>query len=156
MNLNAAAEINSLKNPFLVRLAEENGRLYIDVCGSRAEPVEPRNLGYFGGDAEIARRLLNAEEAVPDFSRVYRVCFDSYIGYSVRCERYTARDGSERFELGSCFRIFSKSKYLDYIAKSTFALRVGREIKHYGIYCELQIIDVASEDEPLISVITAP
>jgi hypothetical protein len=78
------------------------------------------------------------------------VDFEAYIGYSVLNESITNLDDYEEFE-GKAFRIYSKSRYLDYINVSTFASNdYPGPYKHYGIACLNHIIDIISTEEPII------
>ena len=86
-------------------------------------------------------------------SRIYEVIFDTYIAYSIINESYTLADNYEIWE-GALIRIYSKSYYLDYISKATFASNdYPGEYKHYGFICLNHIIEVASTEPPLITLI---
>ena len=76
--------------------------------------------------------------------------FEWYIGYSVRNESYTVWDDYEEFD-GKIFRIFSKSRYLDFISISTIATEeYPGPYKHYGMSCLNHVIDVVSNTDPII------
>lgn len=82
--------------------------------------------------------------------------FDSYIGYAIRNESYTSLDKYEQYE-GKGFRIYSKSRFLDFINLSTFATEeYPGPFKHYGIVCLNHIIDVVSVCAPVIQEIRRP
>ncbi len=69
-------------------------------------------------------------------------------------ESFKVMDEAEEFT-GNLFRVYSKSKFLDYVDASTVSVDflVGTH-KHYEIACLNHIIDVASGREPLIEEIT--
>ncbi|NMC55673.1 MAG: hypothetical protein GYA50_00405 [Eubacteriaceae bacterium] len=79
-----------------------------------------------------------------------QIDFDWYIGYSVLNECFTVRDNYEKF-IGKTFRIYTKSRYLDFIKAGTIAsVDYPGPFKHYGIVCLNHIIDVVSANEPII------
>ena len=86
-----------------------------------------------------------------DYSEPFiQIDFESYIGYSILNESYVDLGDYEKYE-GRTFRIYSKSRYLDFIMNTTFALEYyPGPYKHYGINCLNHIIDVVSETEPII------
>ena len=78
--------------------------------------------------------------------------FDSYIGFSIRNESYTLRYEYEVFE-GRIFRLFEKSKYLDFIRLATFASEEHPgPFKHYGVAGLNHIVDIVSKDEPIVRI----
>lgn len=78
--------------------------------------------------------------------------FESYIRYSILNESFTVWDDYEEFE-GEIFRIFSKSRYLDFIAAGTIATEdYPGPFKHYGIAGLNHIVDIVSTVEPKITI----
>lgn len=76
--------------------------------------------------------------------------FQWYIGYAITNESYTSFDEYERFD-GRIFRIYSKSRYLDYINLSTVVTdEYPGTFKHYGVICLNHIVNVVSVEEPLV------
>lgn len=87
---------------------------------------------------------------VDEDSPVIQIDFESYIGYSVLNESYTSWDEYQVFA-GKSFRIYSKSRYLDFISVGTFASEdYPGPFKHYGVVCYDHIIDVVSSSCPII------
>jgi hypothetical protein len=85
---------------------------------------------------------------------IIQLDFECYIAYSVRNESYTALDDYEKFK-GKIFRIYDKSRYLDFIKVGTFATDdYPGPFKHYGIICLNHIVDIVSTSEPIITEIT--
>lgn len=83
---------------------------------------------------------------------IIEIEFDSYIGFSIRNESYTEWDEYQKFE-GKIFRIFERSRYLDFIKLSTFATEdYPSPHKHYGIAGLNHIVDIVSIDDPKIRV----
>ena len=86
-----------------------------------------------------------------DNARLFEIAWNSYIAYSIRNESYAAPDDSEKFDLGNLVRIYSESKFLEYIARATFASdEYPGPYLHVEIICECHIIDVISTAVPEI------
>lgn len=82
---------------------------------------------------------------------VLQIDFKSYIAYAVTNESFTTWDEYEEFQ-GKAFRIYNKSRYLDFIGEHTFASKdYPGEFKHYGIVCLNHIINIVSVDIPIVS-----
>jgi hypothetical protein len=83
---------------------------------------------------------------------ILQLNFESYIGYSITNESFTSWDDYQIFE-GNAFRIYTKSRYLDFIQTYTFAHQVCGEISlitHYGIVCLNHIIDIVTTATPVV------
>ncbi|MBG9795657.1 hypothetical protein ABD76_25620 [Paenibacillus dendritiformis] len=82
---------------------------------------------------------------------IIQLDFETYIGYSVINESFTSWDDYESFEGKKTFRIYSKSRFLDYISNATFASQEypGPYI-HYGIVCLDHIVNVVTISEPKV------
>jgi len=86
-------------------------------------------------------------------SAEYEIHFEDYIAYAVLNESFTVHDESEKFE-GRLFRIYSESKFLEYIAAGTIATDdYPGPFKHHGIACLNHIIEVASMEPPTITLL---
>ncbi|NKI24401.1 hypothetical protein HFN20_24935 [Paenibacillus dendritiformis] len=82
---------------------------------------------------------------------IIQLDFESYIGYSVINESFTSWDEYERFEGKKTFRIYSKSRFLDYISNATFAIQeYPGPYLHYGIVCLDHIVNVVTISEPKV------
>ena len=83
-------------------------------------------------------------------SRVFEICFDSYIGYSVIDESLALPGDSEIFS-GRIFCEYKKSNYLDFLTKASFASEDHPgPFVHYGFNCLNHIVDIASANTPQI------
>jgi hypothetical protein len=99
------------------------------------------------GDAEIPD--VSPIE-VTDASRRFELVWDSYISFAVRNESYCAWDKEENWT-GNAFRMYSKSKFLDFVATGTFAsVEYPGPFVHYAIVCLDHVIDVASKHPPRV------
>lgn len=82
---------------------------------------------------------------------VLKVDFDSYIAYSVTNESFTSWNNYEKFE-GKAFRIYDKSRYLDFIKVHTFASDdYPSTFRYYGMVCLDHIVNIVTVAKPIIS-----
>ncbi|WP_139492683.1 hypothetical protein [Brevibacillus dissolubilis] len=136
-------DLMNLKHVYFLGVTEpeENSlRLFFGRTKSIPEPLVIGDKRY-----EDAHSII-IDEDLP----VIQIDFETYIGYSVLNESYTTWDDAEEFE-GKVFRIYSKSKYLDFIKVGTFASEdYPGPFKHYGMCCLNHIVDVVSTSEPVV------
>jgi len=83
---------------------------------------------------------------------ILQIDFPTYISYSVNNEGYMADDRYESY-YGYTFRMYTKSKFLDYVNSRLFAKSVfpDEEYIHYQIPCFNHIVDVVTFSEPIVS-----
>lgn len=101
------------------------------------------------------RELINSSKPIglTKESKLYEILFDDYITYSVINESYISGSDNEEYT-GDLARIYSKSDFLDYVQKVTFATQeFPGPFKHYGFCCGNHVVDVASVEEPKIRMI---
>ncbi|SMQ80974.1 hypothetical protein SAMN05444673_4067 [Bacillus sp. OV166] len=105
-------------------------------------------------DIEIGKHIINDTYPIEVDAQlpIIQLDFDSYVSYSIINESFTVLDEYEIFE-GKSFRIFKKSRYLDFINKGTIVNDVFPEEQpvHYEIACLDHIIDVISFDKPIVT-----
>lgn len=94
--------------------------------------------------------IMNSYPAYEDMDNVFEIIFERYIIYQCRNESYTIYDDSEVFK-GKYLVIYEKSKLLNYYKDVVFDFDGEKNRKHYGIYTENHIIDVVSNEPPIIS-----
>ena len=86
---------------------------------------------------------------VTDQSARYEIIFDDYIAYAITNESY-AGNIEEEYE-GKLARIYTRSAFLNYVSQGTTATSdYPGPFKHYGFCCLNQIIDIVSEEPPVI------
>jgi hypothetical protein len=128
----------------LIEPSTNSLRIFVDRCkvSQQVEDIE------IGKHIIIEGHSIEIDEALP----IVQLVFDSYVSYSIINESFTVLDEFETFE-GNSFRIFKKSRYLDFISKGTIVNDVFPEEQpvHYEIACLDHIIDVISFDEPMVS-----
>ena len=138
-------DLMDLKNIFFLGLNEPNcNSLILYFSRSKVSDIsEPLVIGDkdFGNSYSV-----DVDNETP----VIQIEFESYIGYSVLNESFTSWDDYQVFT-GEAFRIYSKSRYLDFISVGTFASEdYPGPFKHYGIVCYDHIIDVVACNSPLV------
>ncbi len=80
----------------------------------------------------------------------YELTWRSYISYAVRNESYVSQDKEEIFE-GRFLRRYRVSKFLDFIARGTFAdATFPGPFAHWGVVTLNHIVDVASMEAPRV------
>lgn len=91
---------------------------------------------------------------IDEGSSIIQIDIERYIGYSILNESFTLWDEYQKF-IGDAFRIYSKSRFLDFISAGTFANEdYPGPYRHYGIVCFNHIIDVASTQDPIVQIIS--
>lgn len=99
------------------------------------------------GDKSYEGYSVITDERLP----IIQIDFEDYISYSVTNESFTIWDEYEEFD-GNAFRVYSKSRFLDFVKIHTFASDdYPGPFKHYGMVCMDHIVDVASTSPPIIT-----
>ncbi|WP_374965562.1 hypothetical protein [Lysinibacillus sp. RS5] len=124
---------------------EENSlRVLIDRCkvNQTKETVKVTD------EVEIVASPIDVDDNLP----ILQLDFDTYVAYSVIDESFTVMDDYEISD-GNFFRIYTISRYLDFIKAGTIAEDIfpEKQFVHYQIPCLNHIIDIISYDEPQIT-----
>jgi len=83
-------------------------------------------------------------------SRVFEIFWRGYVGYSVLNESYASVSDEECYE-GNRFRIYSKSSFMEFMSRVTFACdEYPGPTRHYCIVCEDQVLHVLSAEPPTV------
>ncbi len=145
--MNFQRQIDTHKYLYLTKIFEPNDnqlRLTIEEAGSSG--VE-EDLSIYGHTFSDIQAIVS-----DDRHYAYDIFFSDYIAYSVRNESFAGNDNNEKF-VGRLFCIYSKSAFLDYVSKSTFATaEYPGPFVHYGFNCLNHIVDVISLHSPDISI----
>lgn len=89
-------------------------------------------------------------------SRVFEIFWRNYVGYSVLDESYASVSDDECYE-GNRFRIYSKSRFIEFMSKATFACdEYPGPTRHYCIACEDHVVHVLSVEPPTVRRIGGP
>lgn len=143
-------KLDACKNLFLTDISEpETNSLRLLVAEGRVSETE--ETWDVAGVSFPGIRSID----ITSQSRRFELYWPRYISYAVRDESYCSWDKDESW-IGSSFRIYSTSKFLDFVGNGTFATaEYPGPFKHYEIVCLDHIIDVASEDPPTIRAVGA-
>ena len=144
----ALEELEACEYLFFAGLSEpeENSLRLLVQEGLRAG--EPQTLKFGSVSIEgVVQIDITAQ------SRTFELYWPLYISYAVRNESYCDWDKDEEWE-GTGFRVYSCSKFLDFVANGTFATaEYPGPFRHYEVLCANHIIDVAAQEAPVVRVV---
>ncbi|MED4696673.1 hypothetical protein [Peribacillus frigoritolerans] len=123
-------------------LMQEKGYIYLEKI------IEPKE--------NSLQLLINRSTFNIDLPLV-QLDFDSYISYSVIDECFTYSIDYSEISKGELFRLYTKSRYLDFIKIATNEredICPSENYIHYQFPCLNHTIDVISCEEPKITVVT--
>ncbi|WP_350299088.1 hypothetical protein [Peribacillus frigoritolerans] len=123
-------------------LMQEKGYIYLEKI------IEPKE--------NSLRLLINRSTFNIDLPMV-QLEFESYISYSVIDECFSYSIDNSEISKGELFRIYTKSRYLDFIKIATNEredLCPSENYIHYQFPCLNHMIDVISCEEPKVTVVT--
>ncbi len=85
--------------------------------------------------------------------QVFELVWPSYVGYSVENESYALPEPKESVGEGRLLVVYTESVYLRYLSKATLASAdyLG-SFRHWALCCLNHIVNVASVDEPDVTV----
>ena len=132
---------------------EENALRVVLYEAKVGGPPTPKQL-----EAEpllSVRELLSNSKAIEHGPgcRVFELVWPSYIGYSVENESYSSQEPPESMGTGRLLVEFTQSVYLSYLSRTTFASSdYPGPFKHWAMYCLNHVVNVASVEEPSITV----
>lgn len=149
--------IRSCKYLYLQSISEpEVNRLRVAILEATSDAPIGETVGLAGsfevppGPFSTARAILHGPGC-----RIFELFWDSYIGYAVQNESYSVAEPKESEGEGRLLVRYTKSTYLDYLTKVTFASAdFPGPFVHWGIYCLDHTIDVASMAAPRITIST--
>jgi len=85
--------------------------------------------------------------------QVFELVWPSYIGYSVENESYALPEPKVSAREGRLMVVYTESVYLSYLSKVTFSSAdYPGPSKHWALCCLNHIVNVASVEEPVITV----
>jgi len=139
-------EIDACKWIYLREIGEpDDNSLRLMIDEAKAEGP-PRDIQIMPGKVISGTRAIESDETCRAFELLWR----SYVAYSVRNESFCQLDNDEVWE-GRLFCLYSKSHFLDYVARATFASSdYPGPLRHWGINCLNHIVDVVSNVEPQV------
>jgi len=116
-----------------------------------SDPVDEATLAQ-AATPELRELLASSRPIVHQAGcRVFELIWSSYIGYSVENESFARPEPAGSVGEGNLLIVYSKSVYLDYLAKATFANddHPG-SFQHWAIRCLDHVVNVASCNEPVV------
>jgi hypothetical protein len=106
----------------------------------------PEDIEILPGRAFRGSRAIESDATC----RAFELVWPSYVSYSVRNESFCTADEQEA-STGRLFCLYSKSHYLDFVARATIAdSDYPGPLRHWGIKCLNHIVDVVSATEPVV------
>jgi hypothetical protein len=85
--------------------------------------------------------------------KVFEITWEQYIAYAVDNESYALPEPKESIGTGRLFIEYTKSVYLDYLSKVSFASAdYPGPFKHWALLCLDHIVNVVSTNEPKIKI----
>lgn len=149
---------NSPNAPFVLSIDDnEDNRLRIVIALPKmGEPGEGIEESDYRNNEKLKEMLMSSCPVYEDMDNVYQILFERYIIYQCRNESYTTYDPREVGK-GNFLIIFESSPLLDYYKDVIFDFdhHLTKDVrKHYGIYAENHIIDVISNEPPIITKIS--
>jgi hypothetical protein len=142
--------INECRWIYLIEIAEpEDNCLRLVVQEAKAGgPLE--DIEVSPGKVISSTRAIESDTSC----RAFELVWSSYVAYSVRNESFCAFDREEIWE-GRLFCLYSKSLFLDFVARATFASNdYPGPFRHWGVNCLNHIVDVVSTVEPQVRAIS--
>jgi len=141
--MNDFEELDRQKNLLLTNIFEpEDNSLQLEISITDLDDVKEFTVNEI--NLGLVREITNNN------TNIYKVFFPYYIAYSVVNESYDDNGLSEIYK-GKSLRIYEKSNFLDYLKCETFATdEYPGKFIHYQIVTLNHIINVASQEEPVI------
>jgi hypothetical protein len=106
---------------------------------------------------ETLRSILTGSRAIEHIEgcKRFELFWASYIGYSVVNESYSNGEPEASNGKGRLLVEYERSNYLEYLSKATFATAdYPGPFRHWAIYCLNHTIDIASQVEPRVRVLS--
>tara|TARA_X000000950_G_scaffold142789_1_gene176989 strand:+ start:937 stop:1392 length:456 start_codon:yes stop_codon:yes gene_type:complete len=136
-----AVEINNRKR-LLTKLIEPINQRLLAV--SIADPVAQEEATSVGGISGVQPLKIKPE------SDVFRLSFVDFVSYAVTEEMY-AQSSDEQVSEGEWLRIYSKSFFLDFVSKTTWATsEFPGPLVHFQINTLDHTIDIVTSKPPEI------
>jgi hypothetical protein len=122
----------------------------LDGNGLRLLVKEGRRAGQ-SQDVHVAGQVIHdcTPIAVTDESAAFEIVWEHYVAYCVLNESFAFPPNGEEVYTGKRLRIYSKSRFRQYVSRSTFATdEYPGPMQHYEVCCEDHIVNVISTGVP--------
>jgi len=145
-------DLNAHKYLYLLRLEATELRSLRLIVAEGIVSDRPSLVSVDEAPDQALRDLITQSRSidVTSESAIYDIQFEDYVAYSVFDESYTIALEGEAYS-GSIARIYSQSKYLEYIFTTSIASdEYPGPFKHYGLCCSDHTLDIAALEEPRV------
>jgi hypothetical protein len=152
---NESTSLNSVKYLFLREISEPRDNSLRLVVDEAVETVSGTSQDLDRGIPNLKKTVTNVSAiATTESCRSFELTWAFYVAYLVteECAGSCGTYDDEIFQ-GKLFRIYSKSNFLDHLARDTGAHT--QPVQHYKLTCLNRLIDVASYAPPVIRILPA-
>ncbi|WP_156407773.1 hypothetical protein [Achromobacter sp. Root83] len=134
------------ENQLAMRVLEATDGGSVPTAILDAEPLEPVKA--------ILAQAKSIEHCIG--CRIFDITWHSYVGYSVLNESFALPEPKTSIGIGRLFVEYQSSTYLEYLNRASWACAEHPgPYRHWAALCLNHIVDVASVDEPKITVSVA-
>jgi hypothetical protein len=133
-------QIQTCEHLLLAEISEPNVNKLRVVVAEGKQQGPPRDIQTRRGMLPGAL-LIEVDESC----RVFEVFWEKYIAYCVRREKDTLVDSNEAW-VGTTFRRYSRSNFLDYVALTTNSNTA--KVQHWSLICMAHLVEVVSFCSP--------
>ena len=141
--------------PFVISINDDMDNLLKIMLSLPSVGGKDSNIEDTGVD-KLNELLKNCAPIYPDEGSIYEIMFENYIMYQTRNESYCSWDDYE-IRKGNFLILFERSRLLDQLQNITDCQVLDdgsyypAKWKHYGIVSQNHIIDIISQQEPVIT-----
>jgi hypothetical protein len=149
-------DVQSCEWLYLHEIGEpRDNELRLVLHEAKTGATEDRPVSLDGELPEIRKLLAETKPIVHGPGcRVFELRWSSYIAYSVLNESFASVEPAESVGVGRLVVEYSKSVFLAYLARSTFASsEYPGPFLHWDVRCLNHIIQVASTQRPSVKVL---
>jgi hypothetical protein len=153
----AVEQLNSVKYISLREISEPNKRAF-----NTLRIIVQEAVVNYGGHVDVPKEIgsiLKGPHPIESVEgcKVFQLDWKHYVAYLVT-EELVGSNAANRYDdesyTGKLFRVYSRSHFLDHIARDTGGH--VEEVRHYKVICLDHLIDVATYCEPEITVVSEP
>jgi hypothetical protein len=150
-------QLNSVKYLYLREISEPNKKAF-NTLRLVVEEAVVNYGGHFDAPQELRGIMKDAHPIEPvEGCKVFQLDWKHYVAYLVTEELVgsnAANSCDDECYTGRLLRVYSKSHFLDHIARNTGGHL--QEVRHYKLICLDHLIDIASYFEPEITILSEP
>jgi hypothetical protein len=149
LNFLLHSEIDSCKYLYLREVGEPHDNQLRVVVEEAGTDPSPQSRTIAGVEFTELHPVVSNEH-----SRLFEIIWEHYVAYNVMNESYARVDDYYAGQSGKLMKIYSKSRFLDYLALASIASKdYPGPIVHYGLICLNHVIDVVSQTQPTINML---